>query len=187
MKQILVILMAMAMSFTSFAEVNYVNGVEVINHSVESGKFHKSGNLSLTKYEALNDEFRAVISYKLKSKWYVPGMFKKFFKGTYEFSLPESMAVEQGYLDLRDNGPIVVANGDKVATVRYVSQLDLTSFTDVHKIEIRSKSTISPDYPEGKWHMFLYYHPSISSMGIVKTEIYYHGKAGNYELVSNLK
>jgi len=178
----IILTLFLALSFMSPA----MGVTESLYHRVLDGKYHKDGNLEIKKHEAFNDGFLVNIDYKLKPKGLIGRMLKKYMQGSYVLSFPSMMSTEQGYYDLKDFGPIDIANEDKVATIKYIKQMDKDGYKDAHVVEIRSKSTVSRDYPEGKWHMLLYYHPSIHSLGVFRTEIFYHGKY-SYEIVSKLK
>ena len=159
---------------------------EVLTHDVLGGEYHKYGTLTLKQYEAFDKDFLVDINYKLKPKGIMGRILKKFMKGSYILSFPEGMQTEQGYFDLEAGGPIEIANEDKTATMKYIGLVDKDNYQGAHKVEIRSKSTVTPKYPNGKWHMFLYYHPGVHSLGIFRVEIFYHGKY-SYEMVSKLR
>lgn len=159
---------------------------DTLHHDVVGGKYHKYGSLEIKQHQTFDRDYLVNIKYKLKPKGIIGRILKKYMSGEYILSFPEGMIVEQGYFDLRDGGPIEIANEDKVAIVKYMKQVDKDGYQGAHMVEVRSKSTMSPDYPEGKWHMLLYYHPSVHSMGIFRTEIYYHGKY-SYQIVSILR
>lgn len=180
MRRILTICLTLFIATSTFASS------EALNHWVLDGKYHKNGSLIIKKHEAFDHDFLVNIDYKLKPKGIIGRLLKKFMKGSYVLSFPEAMETEQGYFDLKNGGSIDIANEDKVATMTYVTQLDKDGYQGAHKVEIRSKSTVSSDYPNGKWHMFLYYHPGVQSMGIFRTEIFYHGKY-NYQIISKLR
>lgn len=161
--------------------------VETLQHSVSKGKWHKSGNLNIIQDEVVGEEFKVTINYKLKPKGLMGRLIKRFLKGEYIFNFPQRMLFEEGYEGLESGGPIELVHEDKVATLKYLEQVDVAGYIGAHKVEIRSKSTVSDEFPNGKWHIHLYYHPSVPSVGLFKSEIYYHGKAGNYEVYSFLK
>jgi hypothetical protein len=158
----------------------------VLRHYALEGKWHKSGNLTITHEDVLNQNFKVNITYKLKPKGLMGRLIKKYLSGEYIFNFPENMLYETGYESLKTGGPIELYHEDKVATLKYISQVDKDGYQGAHKVEIRSKSTVSPDFPEGKWHIHLYYHPKVPSLGVFRSEIFYHGKAGNYDIVSLL-
>lgn len=155
-----------------------------LEHDVLEGKWHKSGDLTISHDEVINGNFKVEIRYKLKPKGLMGRLIKKWLQGEYIFNFPENMLEEAGYEALKTGGPIELRHEDKVATLKYLSQVDKNGYQGAHKVEIRSKSTVSEDYPEGKWHLHLYYHPKVRSLGVFRAEIFYHGKAGNYEVVS---
>ncbi|PIK15214.1 hypothetical protein [Halobacteriovorax sp. JY17] len=176
----------LALILSLFMTTSVLAVTESLHHRVLDGKYHKDGNLEIKKFEAFNNDFQVNIDYKLKPKGIIGRILKKYMEGSYILSFPVGMIVEQGYYDLQSGGPIDIANEDKVATMKYIKQVDIDGYQGAHKVEIRSKSTMDDDYPEGKWHMFLYYHPGVHSMGIFRTEIYYHGKY-SYEVISKLR
>lgn len=155
-----------------------------LQHRVLEGKWHKSGELTISQGEIVAGAFKVTIRYDLDPKGLMGRVIKKYLKGQYIFDFPERMLFEEGYEGLRDGGPIDLQHEDKVATLTYLEQVDVGGIVGAHKVEIRSKSTVSDRFPEGKWHIHLYYHPSVESVGIFKSEIFYHGKAGNYEMES---
>lgn len=185
---------------------------DTLNHWISKGKYHKRGKLSIDPILSKNNAFTVIINYKLKLKFGLGTIGKKFAKGRYEFELPNTMLVEQGYIDLKKFDPdnyltlcparswscyvrtmkdqnkemMEVTSGDKSAYVRHMGRADHEGYYDSHEIEIRSKNTISPDFPEGKWHINLFFHPIVKSMGIIKTEIRYHGKLSPYNINSFL-
>ena len=161
--------------------------LETLEHDVSPGKWHKSGDLKILQDEIVGQTFKVTINYKLKPKGLMGRIIKPFLKGEYIFDFPQEMLFEEGYENLKTNGPVELVYEDKVATLKYLEQVDVGGYVGAHKVEIRSKSTVSDRYPDGKWHIHLYYHPSVPSVGLFKSEIYYHGKAGNYEVYSFLK
>ncbi|MCR9204156.1 MAG: hypothetical protein NXH75_06240 [Halobacteriovoraceae bacterium] len=159
----------------------------VLNHNVLDGKWHKSGDLTITHEDVLDQNFKVEIKYKLKPKGLMGRLIKKFLSGQYNFNFPENMLYETGYESLKTSGPVELYHEDKVAILKYLDQVDVDGYQGAHKVEIRSKSTMSPKYPNGKWHIHLYYHPKVPSLGVFRSHIFYHGKAGNYEVISKLK
>lgn len=158
-----------------------------LEHRVEEGRWHKSGDLVISHKDVASGSFEINIAYDLKPKGLMGRIIRSFLKGEYIFNFPENMLYEEGYESLKSNGPVRLVHEDKEATLKYLKQVDINGYVGAHKVEVRSLSTVSPDYPDGKWHIHLYYHPSIASVGVFKSEIFYHGKAGNYNVVSNLK
>ena len=163
---------------TTFAETN------LIKHSVKEGRWHKSGDLTIKSDDVVDENFKVQINYKLKPKGLMGRLIKKFLTGEYIFNFPENMLEEAGYESLKTGGPVELYHEDKVAILKYLKQVDKNGYQGAHKVEVRSKSTMSADFPEGKWHIHLYYHPKVPSLGVFRSEIFYHGKAGKYEVVS---
>lgn len=175
-------------SLTLFSsQVSAAQPLETLQHNVSPGKWHKSGDLNILQDEIVGQTFKVTINYNLKPKGLMGRIIKPFLKGEYIFDFPKEMLFEEGYESLETGGPIELRHEDKVATLKYLKQVDIDGYVGAHKVEIRSKSTVSDSYPDGKWHIHLYYHPSVPSVGLFKSEIFYHGKAGNYEVYSFLK
>lgn len=167
-------------SLITFAHAENV----VLEHRVLEGKWHKSGDLQISHKDVTSGSFEIKIQYDLKPKGIMGRIISAFLKGEYIFNFPENMLYEEGYESLEQNGPIDLVHEDKVATLKYLEKLDIDGHVGAHKVEIRSKSTVSSRYPGGKWHIHLYYHPSIPSVGVFRSQIFYHGKAGEYNVVS---
>jgi hypothetical protein len=167
-------------SIISFSQAGNIN----LEHKVLDGKWHKSGDLVISHKDVQSGSFEIKIKYDLDPKGIMGRIIRGFLKGEYIFNFPERMLHEGGYEHLKRTGPVDLFHEDKVATLKYLQEVDIDGYQGAHKVEIRSKSTVSPNYPNGKWHIHLYYHPSVESVGIFRSKIFYHGKAGNYNVVS---
>lgn len=179
---------ALSVFFLTLFTLTNVSAANIeLEHFVQEGKWHKSGDLTISHKDVTSGKFEINISYDLKPKGLMGRIIRSFLKGEYVFNFPENMLYEEGYENLKRNGPVTLVHEDKEATLKYIGQVDINGFVGAHKVEIRSLSTVSPRFPDGKWHLHLYYHPSIESVGVFKSEIFYHGRAGEYNVVSNLK
>jgi hypothetical protein len=171
------------MTFFSLISFSQAGNIE-LNHKVLDGKWHKSGDLVISHKDVQSGSFEIKIKYDLDPKGIMGRLIKSFLKGEYIFNFPEEMLYERGYENLKQTGPIDLVHEDKVAILKYLKKVDIDGYQGAHKVEIRSKSTMSSKYPNGKWHIHLYYHPSVESVGVFRSKIFYHGKAGNYNVES---
>lgn len=171
--------------FTFISLISFTQAANItLEHTVLEGKWHKSGDLQISHKDVTSGSFEILIKYDLKPKGIMGRIISAFLKGEYIFNFPENMLYEDGYENLKQTGPIDLVHEDKVAILKYLDQVDIDGFVGAHKVEVRSKSTMSSKYPNGKWHIHLYYHPSIPSVGVFRSQIFYHGKAGEYNVVS---
>ncbi len=174
-----------AVFITIFSLITFAQAENItLEHNVLKGKWHKSGDLLISHKDVTSGSFEIKIKYDLKPKGVMGRIISAFLKGEYIFNFPEDMLYEEGYENLEANGPVELIHEDKVAILKYLELVNIDGHIGAHKVEVRSKSTMSSKYPGGKWHIHLYYHPSIPSVGIFRSEIFYHGKAGEYNVVS---
>ena len=129
-----------------------------ILHDIAKGKHHKGGEIKIAVSKNTAESFTAKISYKIKKKFYVPVGDDKL-KGGVEQALPKVFSSKEGYLNLMETGILKVDR----ATIRFIKREDVGKYYDSFKIEIL------PD--NGKWKGYLWYHPSVSGVGWIKSKL----------------
>jgi hypothetical protein len=155
------------------AQMNFAN---TIYHNIHEGKLHRGGTIELTVKEKSESNFMAYMKYTLKKKWYVP-VPEKVLSGDINQPMPIAFQQEEGYLDLEDYGSYDM----KDAKLIHLGREDVNDYENCHKIQIIPRNK--------KWKGILYYHPEVSSLGWVKSEITLLNipTLGNYEAISTLK
>lgn len=151
-------------------------GQESLKHSVNGGKYHKSGSLTFQIVESLEDEVVVKIDYSLKKKrWYpIP---KKVLKGSDTVELPKMFSSEEGYIKLRDVGSMTLEK----ATVNFIQNIDYKGFYDCYQISVIPSN--------GKWKGVFLYHPDIPSIGWAKADITFYDIPiiKSYQMTSQIK
>lgn len=144
-------LLALCLQFNSFS-------VETLNHVVSRGKHHKGGKIQLFIKEQTDDSFVATIDYKVKKKFYVP-VNEKHLSGKIDQALPMIFSTKEGYLKLEEMKEIEIDQ----ATLKFVGRESIGPYYDTFKIQILPASK--------KWRGMLWYHPSVPSVGWLRTEL----------------
>lgn len=146
-----------------------------IKHNISKGVLHKGGSIEIQKEEKDN-KLIATFRYKLKKKWgvMVPG---KVLNGNKDVELPMAFSTEQGYIDLKKNKKLEL---EKVI-VEFVGMIDVNGYQDCYEIKISRK--------KNDWYGYLYYHPSVTSMGWVKSRLFFDVPImkGHYSMSSYLE
>jgi len=144
-------LLVLCFSLNSFS-------AEVLHHKVSRGKHHKGGEIKLFIKEQSADSFIATIDYKVKKKFYVP-VSAKHLSGHLDQALPMIFSTKEGYLQLQEMKEIKIDE----ATLKFIGRESIGRYYDTYKIQIL------PD--NKKWRGMLWYHPSVASVGWLKTEL----------------
>ncbi|OUR97329.1 hypothetical protein A9Q84_13475 [Halobacteriovorax marinus] len=131
---------------------------EKLIHKISKGKHHKGGKIELFVKERTEDSFVATIAYQIKKKFYVPISDSKLM-GNVDQPLPLVFSTKEGYIQLETEKSMKVNK----ATLKFIARESVGRYYDTYKIEIL------PD--NKKWKAMLWYHPSISSVGWLKTEL----------------
>lgn len=162
-----------AILFLLFFTISFYSSAEVITHDISEGKHHKGGEIRIEALESSEDSFIAKISYKIKKKIYIPIGNSKL-RGNVEQSLPAIFSDKEGYSYLEEVGSLKVTK----ATVKFIKRESIGKYYDSYKIQIL------PD--NGKWKGYLWYHPSVSGVGWLKSELTLLGipVLGDYGLTS---
>lgn len=145
----IIILILLSFSLISLAET--------ANYSVQEGKLHKGGSLSVEVLDETNG-FKVRMKYEIKKRPWIP-ISADQLKGETLLDLPEQFKDERGYLELESVGEMKVEG----ATIKFVKRVNIGTFKDAFEAEIfpnngRSKTTII-------------YHPLLKSAGWGKVEI----------------
>ena len=131
----------------------------MIKHNISRGSLHKGGVITIQK-EEIDNKLIATFKYSLRKKWGVP-VPNSILSGEKGFELPYAFSTEQGYIDLKKNKKLVL----KKVIVEFIKMTDVSGYQDCYKIKVSRK--------KNDWFGYLYYHPSVASMGWVKSNIYF--------------
>ncbi len=134
------------------------NTFDVLIHSINKGKLHKSGRLEVQIVSKTESDFNVEIKYSLKKKSIYP-IPDSVLNGSTDITLPIDFAHESGYIKLEEVGEIKVGK----ATVTFLKRVNYKNLYDCYQFQVTPKN--------GKWIGTFLYHPDVTSVGWVTSEI----------------
>jgi len=146
---------------------------ESIVHTIEAGRLHQGGTLTITIISERQTDFDAEIQYKVIPKPLVP-MPANYRQGSFIATFPIEFLDERGYEDLQTSAQ--THNGAKLL---HLGKKDLPGFRDSHHVKLIPESN--------KWTLEAWYHPSVRSTGWAKLKLEFKNTfLGAYQVFSNL-
>lgn len=155
---------------------NFIDDALTINHDMERGRLHKSGELKISKLNLNPREFIVSLRYKIKPKLFVP-FPKKHRTGGIDQVLPIEFATPEGYRLLERDGKL---ENDK-ATLIFEGRESFGKYAGTYKVKVLPAS--------GKWWAYIWYHKGVTATGWLKIALTIRKIkfVGAYTIKSNLR
>jgi hypothetical protein len=129
-----------------------------INHDMERGRLHKSGELKISKLNLNPREFIVSLRYKIKPKLFVP-FPKKHREGGIDQVLPIEFSTPEGYQLLEKEGKLT----NEKATLVFEGRESFKQWRNTYKVKVLPAS--------GKWWAYVWYHEDVGATGWLKIEL----------------